>query len=119
MYGPYVRDVMQEFDKVMTLFMMERKLRGLKDRGHFPLPTITPQGTKIENSHQARKILEAVDNEIVRIANTIRESEKAYEKGQEAAKQQATTTRSVQRTDYNFLSLNSSTPNKEHQYNRK
>ena len=47
-YGPYIRDVMQEFDEVMTLFMMERELRGLKDRAHFPLPTITPQGTKIK-----------------------------------------------------------------------
>ena len=110
MYGPYIRDVMQKFDRVMTLFMMERELRGLKDRGHFPLPTITPQGTKIKNSYQARKILEAVDDEIVRIANTIRENEKAYEKGQEEAKQQARTPRSAQRTDYNFLSLNSSTP---------
>ena len=46
-YGPYIRDIMQEFDKVTTLFVMEKELRGLKDRGHFPLPTITPQGTKI------------------------------------------------------------------------
>ena len=109
-YGPYIRDIMQKFDKVTTLFMMEKELRGLKDRGHFPLPTITPQGTKIENHHQAKKFLEAVDDELVIIANTIRESEKAYEKGQEAAKQQARTTRSAQRIDYNFLSLNSSTP---------
>ena len=109
-YGPYIRDIMQQFDKVMTLFVMEKELRGLKDKGHFPLPTITPQGTKIENYHQARKILDAVGDKLVRIANTIRESEKAYEKGQETAKQQARTARSAQRIDHNFLSLNSSTP---------
>ena len=89
---------------------MERELRGLKNRGHFPIPTITPQGTKIENLQQARKTLEAVDKEMVGIITRIRESERAYKKGQEAAKQQTRATRSTQKTDYNFLSLNSSTP---------
>ena len=41
-YAPYIRDIMQQFDKVTTLFMMEKELRGLKERGHFTIPTITP-----------------------------------------------------------------------------
>ena len=86
-----------------TIFMMERELRGLKNRGHFPIPTITPQGTKFGNPQQAKRILEAVDEEMVEILTRIREKEKACEKGQEAARKQA-------RTTHNFPSLNSSTP---------
>ena len=109
-YGPYIQDVLQQVNEIMTIFIMEKELRSLKGRGHFPIPTITPQGSKIKSSHQARKTLKAVDEEITRIARTITESERAYEKEQEEAKQQARATRSTQRTDYNFLSLNSSTP---------
>ena len=94
----------------MTIFIMEKELRSLKGRGHFPIPTITLHGLKVENSHQVRKTLEAVVKEVARMATTIKESERAYEKEQEEAKQQARATRSAQRTEYNFLSLNSSTP---------
>ena len=58
--GPYIRDIMQQFEEVTTIFMMERDLRGLKNRGHFPIPTITPQGMKIGNPQQARRILDVV-----------------------------------------------------------
>ena len=34
----------------MKLFAMEKELRIIKNRGHFPVPVITPQGTKIETS---------------------------------------------------------------------
>ena len=45
--------------------------------------------------------------------NTIRESERIYEKEKEEARiqeEQARATRATQRPEYNFLSLNSSTP---------
>ena len=101
--APYIRDIMQQFDEITTILVMERELRGLKNRGHFPVPTITAQGTKFGNPQQAKRILEAVDEEIVEILTRIRDNEKAYKKGQEAARKQA-------RTTYNFLSLNKSTP---------
>ena len=47
--GPYIRDIMQEFEEVNTIFLIERELRAIKSRGHFPIPTSTPQGMKIEN----------------------------------------------------------------------
>ena len=97
----------------MTIFVMEKDLRSLKDREHFPIPTITPHGTRIENPHQVSQTLEAVDEEMVHILTTVRESERNYEKEKEEARvreQQARTTRSSQRPEYNFLTLNSSTP---------
>ena len=55
---------------------MEKELRSLKGRGHFPIPTITPHGTRIENPLQVRKTLESVDEELVQILTTVRESER-------------------------------------------
>ena len=92
---------------------MEKELRGLKGRGHFPIPNITPNSARIENPHQIRKFLEAVDKEMVHIITTLRESERNYEKEKEEARireQQTRTTRSTQHPEYNFLTLNSSTP---------
>ena len=109
-YGPYIRDVLQQVDEVMTLFIMENKLRNIKGRGHFPIPTVTLHDTKIENSQQSRKTLDAVDEELVRIMNTVKEGEYTYEKEQEAAKQLARAAISTHRPEYNFTSLNSSTP---------
>ena len=100
---PYIRDIMQEFEEVNTIFIMERELRAIKNRGHFPIPTSMPQGTKIENPQQAKGILKVVEEEIIEITTRIRESKKAYEKGQEASRKQV-------RTNYIFLCMNSSIP---------
>ena len=52
-------------------------------------------GYKNWKSQQAKRILDAVDEEMVEILTRIRENEKAYEKGQEAARKQARTTSSA------------------------
>ena len=67
LYEPYIRDVLQQADEAMTIFVMEKELRNIKGRGNFPIPTITLCDTKIDNSQQSRKILEAVDEELIRI----------------------------------------------------
>ena len=72
-----------------------------------------PNGARIKNPHHLRKFLEAVDEEMVHILTTLRESERNYEKEKEEARireQQARATRQAQRPEYNFLTLNSSTP---------
>ena len=80
-----------------------------KQRATFPYPQSHHRVQRLK-TQQARKILEAVDEETIGIITRIRESEKEYKKGQEGAKQQTRAARSTQRTDYNFLSLNSSSP---------
>ena len=92
---------------------MEKELRGLKGRGHFPIPTTTPHGARVETPHHINKFLEAVDEEIVHIVTTVRESDRNYEKEKERARireQQTQASRSIHRPEYNFLTLNSSTP---------
>ena len=112
-YEPYIRDVLQQVDAAITIFVMEKELRSFKDRGHFPIPTITPHGRRTKNPHQVRKTLESVDEEAVQILTTVRKIERTYKKEKEEARvreQQARATRPSQRPEYNFPSLNSSTP---------
>ena len=43
-YGPYINDILQQVEAVITIFAMENELRYMKGRGHFPIPKMTPQG---------------------------------------------------------------------------
>ena len=65
MYGLYITDILQQVDEVMKLYAMEKELRIIKNRGHFPVPAITPQGTKIETTQDKDKVLEVVDTELM------------------------------------------------------
>ena len=112
-YGLYISDVLQQVDQVIKLFAMEKELRIIKNRGHFPVPEITQQGTKIENTKDIDKVLEAVEKEVVKMLAAVRESELNYEKEKEEARnkeQQVRLARQTNRSDFNFLTMNSSTP---------
>ena len=91
---------------------MKKELRIIKNRGHFPVPTITPQGTKIETSHDKDKVMEAVDIEVMEMIRAVRESKENYKKEQEEARnreQQLRLARQTSRTDFNFLTMINST----------
>ena len=45
----------------MKILAMEKELRIIRNRGHFRVPVITPQGNKIETPQDKDNILEAVD----------------------------------------------------------
>ena len=65
---------------------MEKELRIIRNRGHFLIPTITPQGTKIETMQDRDKALEEVDVEVTEMIKAVRRSEENYERIQEQAK---------------------------------
>ena len=97
----------------MKLFAMEKELRIIKNRGHFPVPLIIPQGVKIETLQDKQKVLDAVDTEITEMLKAVRESEENYEREQEEVKsrdQQLRLTRQTTRSDFNFLTMVNSTP---------
>ena len=92
---------------------MEKELRVIKNRGHFPVPRITPQGMKVETLQDKQKVLEAVDTEITEMLKAVRESEENYKREQEEARnreQQLRLTRQTNRSDLNFPTMVSSTP---------
>ena len=97
----------------MKLSATEKELRIIRNRGHFPVPVITPQGMKIETLQDKKKVLDAVDTEIMEMIKAVRESEENYELEQEEAKnrdQQLRLTRQTNRLDFNFLTMINSTP---------
>ena len=113
MYGSYIADILRQVDEVMKLFTVEKELRIIKNRGHFPVPTTIPQGTKIETTKDKDKVLETVDTEVVEMIKAVRESEENYEREQQEAKnrdQQLRLTRQMNRSDFNFLTMINSTP---------
>ena len=113
MYGSYISDVLHQVDEVMKLFAMEKELRIIKNRGHFPVQQIIPQGTKIETNHDKNKVIEAVYKEVIEIIKAVRENEEIYEKEQEEARnrdQQLRLTRQTSRSDFDFLTMVNNTP---------
>ena len=74
-YRPYISDILRQVDEVMKIFAMEKELRIIKNRGYFPVPLITPQGNKIETSHDKDKVLEAVHKEITEMLKAVKQSE--------------------------------------------
>ena len=82
-YRPYISDILRQVDEVMKIFAMEKELRIIKNRGYFPVPLITPQGNKIETSHDKDKVLEAVDEEVTEMLKAVKQSEENYEREQE------------------------------------
>ena len=112
-YRLYISDILQQVDEVMKIFAMEKELRRIKNRGHFLVPLITPQGNKIETSHDKDKVLEAVDEEITEMLNAMKHSEENYKKEQEQARirdEQLRSARQTNRSDFNFATLANSTP---------
>ena len=69
----------------MKIFAMEKELRIIKNRGHFIVPLITPQGNKKETSQDKDKVLEAVDEEVTEMLKAVKQSEENYEREQEQA----------------------------------
>ena len=59
----------------MKLFCMEKELRIIKNRGHFPVPKVTPHGIKIETIKDKEEVLKAVDAEIEEMLEAVRMSE--------------------------------------------
>ena len=96
----------------MKIFAIEKELRLIKNRCYFPIPQITPQDNKIETSQDKNKILEAVDEEVTAMLNTVKQSEENYVKEQEKVRvrdEQLRSARQTNRSDFNYLRLANST----------
>ena len=88
-------------------------MRIIKNTGHFPVPQITPQGTKIEDTRDIDKVLEQVDREVVEMMRAVRESEQIYEKEKVEARnkeQRVILASQTNRSEFSFPTINSSTP---------
>ena len=114
-YRPYIADILHQVEEVIKLFSMEKELRKIRNRGEFPVPTLTPHGIRIMNTKDKDSALTQVDRECEDILRAVRRNEEKYKKEQEEAKnrdQQLRITRQRQtdRSDFNFFNVINSTP---------
>ena len=54
-YGPHIRDILQQVNEVMTIFVKEKELRSLKGRGHFPYPQSPHKAQKLKTPTKPEK----------------------------------------------------------------
>ena len=102
----------------MKIFTMEKELRIIKNRGHFPVPQIMPQDNKIETTWDKDKVLEAVDEEVTAMLNAVKQSKENYAREQEQARvrdKQLRSARQTNRLDFNYLTLVNSTYHQKQQ----
>ena len=115
-YGPYIADILRQVDEVIKLFSMDKELRIIGNRGHFPVPKFTPRGMKIETTKDKDRVLQAVDTEVEDMLTAVKRSEEIYEREQEEARkkeEKLKLTRQTNRSDFNFLTMANSTPIKD------
>ena len=114
MYVPYISDIIQQIEEVVKIFAMEKELRLIKNRGYFPVPQLAPEECKIETIQDKEVLLTEIDEIVVEMLNTIKESEENYKREQEQARirdEQLRSARQTSRSDINlYPTLANSTP---------
>ena len=112
MYGTHIADVLKQFEEITKLFAIENKLRIIRCRELIPIPTISPQESKIENKKDKDKILQEVDEELEEILETIKDIKLSYKREKKANKREQRTrlTRQITRPEFNTSTVNASTP---------
>ena len=65
---------------------MEKELRLIKNRGYFPVPQLAPEECMIEKIEDKEALLTEIDEIVVEMLNTIKESEENYKREQEQAR---------------------------------
>ena len=93
---------------------MEKELRSIKNRGHFPVPQLAPEECNIETIQEKEVLLSEIDEIVVEMLNAIKESEEKYKREQEQARirdEQLRSARQTSRSDINlYPTLANSTP---------
>ena len=114
MYVPYISDIIRQIEEVVKIFAMEKELRLIKNRGYFPVPQLAPEECKIETIQDKEVLLTEIDEIVVEMLNTIKESEENYKREQEQARirdEQLRSARQTSRSDINlYPTLANSTP---------
>ena len=114
MYVPYISDIIWQIEEVVKIFAMEKELRLIKNRLYFPVPQLAPEECKIETIQEKEVLLTEIDEIVVEMLNTIKESEKNYKREQEQARirdEQLRSARQTSRSDINlYPTLANSTP---------
>ena len=102
---PYISDIIRQIEEVVKIFAIEKELRSIKNRGYFPVPQLAPEECKIETIQDKKVLLTEIDEIVVEMLNTIKESEENHKREQEQARirdEQLRSARQTSRSDINL-----------------
>ena len=80
MYVPYISDITCQIEEVVKIFVMEKELREIKNRGYFPVPHLAPRECKIETIQDKEILIKEIDEIAVEMLTAIGESKENYKK---------------------------------------
>ena len=115
MYIPYISDITRQIEEVVKIFVMEKELRLIKNRGYFLVPQLAPKECKIETIQDKETLIKEIDKIAVEMLNAIRESEENYRKEQEQARVRKEQLRSIRQTSRSDTNLYPTLANSKNQ----
>ena len=87
---PYISDILEQIEKGQTLFRIEREVRNRKGRGRLRIPYITPKEKLITNAKQLKEFIDAVDDDLTSVIESMRAQEDEFENREQAKKEEET-----------------------------
>ena len=85
---PYISDILEQIEKGQALFRIEREVRNHKGRGRLRIPYITPKEKLITNAKQLKEFIDAVDNDLTGVIESMREQEEELENREQAKREE-------------------------------
>ena len=85
---PYISDILEQIEKGQALFRIEREVRNRKGRGRLCIPYITPKEKLITNAKQLKEFIDAVDDDLTGVIESVREQEEEFENREQARREE-------------------------------
>ena len=85
---PYISDILEQIEKGQALFRIEREVRNHKGRGRLCIPYTTPKEKLITNAKQLKEFIEAVDEDLTSVIESVRAQEEEFENREQARKEE-------------------------------
>ena len=85
---PYISDILEQIEKGQALFRIEREVRNRKGRGRLCIPYITPKEKLITNAKQLKEFIDAVDDDLTSVIESVRAQEDEFENREQARKEE-------------------------------
>ena len=85
---PYISDILEQIEKGHALFRIEREVRNRKGRGRLRTPYTMPKEKLITNAKQLKEFIEAVEEDLSKIIESVRTQEEEFENREQARKEE-------------------------------
>ena len=85
---PYISDILEQIEKGQALLRIEREVRNHKGKGRLRIPYITPKEKLITNAKQLKEFIDAVDEDLTSVIESVRAQEEEFENREQARKEE-------------------------------